>query len=104
MNRSRWLVLAALGLLLIVLSNSHVTLFHGGFRLFGFNPLVTAILLAVVIWVLLDRCGTANTTPASDEAAEPRHTAPMADVNPEAEAGSEASSEHENGEDADKTD
>lgn len=97
-DRSRWLVLAALGLLLIVLSDSHFTLFHGGFRLFGFSPILTAILLAVVIWFLLDRCG--GETSSSDE---PLHTAPMADVDPEASAGDDSSAGHENEGDPDKT-
>lgn len=100
-DRSRWLVLAALGLLLIALSNSHFTFFHGGFRLFGINPLMTAILLAVVIWFLLDRCGgrsTSQTAPTADADldADP-------DADPDAAADNADSSEHENGEDEDKT-
>lgn len=100
-DRSRWLVLAALGLLLVVLGNSHFahfSPFHGGFRLFGFHPLLTAILLAAVIWFLLVRCGD-RISPTT----EPMHTAPMADVDPEASAGDEASEEHENEEDPDIT-
>ena len=100
MNRSRWLVLAALGLLLVVLSNTHFSIFHGGFRLFGMNPLLTAILLAVVIWLLLDRCGAADSAPVA-EPAEPAESAePAASASP---AASDEAAEHENGEDADKT-